>query len=241
MSHRGLRKFSKMLRTRREDVMAHWRQRLHDIPAARRLDPPTLDDHVDLVLDDLSEALQIEDARSIVKLPIGKGPRIHGLQRLKEGFDLLDVVAEYNLIRETLLEFAEKENIRLGLQVNVILNRVVDKAIAVAVQTYGDQKALQIQQNREEHFSFIVHDLKTPLSAIATAANIVERSLADVCKDDRISAMIAIVQRNARHLNTLVSKILGEQSKIVTSSGKALHGTAEKRQKKTLPPPHQKK
>ena len=230
MPYRGLRKFGEMLRTHRREIMAAWREKLHDIPAAQRLDAPALADHIDLVLADLAAVLQREDTKPVIKLPIGKGAHIHGVQRLHEGFNLLEVVAEYNLLRETLLEFAGHQSIRVSGQVNVVLNRVIDKAIAVAVHTYGDQKSLQLQKSREEHFSFIVHDLKTPLSAIATAANIVERSLPSTCKDERVSRMIGIVQRNARHLNTLVSKILEEQSRVLRARGNVLLSAVETRQ-----------
>ena len=82
--------------------MESWRQKDRDVPAARGLDTPTLDDHIALVLGNLSAVLEIGAAESIMKLPLDGGPEIHGVQRLHVRFNLIEVVAEYNSLRETL-------------------------------------------------------------------------------------------------------------------------------------------
>ena len=205
MPQSNLKRLADILNNRHEALMESWRQKDRDVPAARGLDTPTLDDHIALVLSNLSAVLEIGAAESVLKLPLdGGGPEIHGVQRLRIGFNLLEVVAEYNLLRETLLEFAEENGINLDTQANCIINRVLDKAIALAVRTFSEQKAIEIQAQREEHLSFIVHDLKTPLAALSTAANILHQALTTDSKNDRVSRMMGIVHRNAQHLNALI-------------------------------------
>jgi signal transduction histidine kinase len=94
------------------------------------------------------------------------------------------------------------------------VNRVLDKAVAVAVQTYSGEKVLEIQQQREEHLSFIVHDLKTPLAAVSIAANILDQALPYQCKDERVSRMMELVHRNTLRLNALISRVLRENTNI---------------------------
>src|SRR5207245_8442595 len=132
-------------------------------------------------------------------------PKVHGGLRLRAGFDIVEVVAEYNILRELLANLAERQNVDITGEPNRILNRVVDRAIALAVDTYAKEKSLEIQQRREEHLSFLIHDLKTPLSAIHAAGRILETSLADDPRTERVGNMVAIVQRNARRLNAVIT------------------------------------
>src|SRR6185503_2464300 len=100
---------------------------------------------------------------------------------------------------------------------NRILNSVIDGALARAVDTYAKEKALEIQQRREEHLSFVIHDLKTPLSAIHAAGRILESSLAQETKTGRIASMLEILQRNALRLNALVTSASQEQYNLAAS------------------------
>ena len=58
-----------------------------------------------------------------------------------------------------------------------ILNRVLDEAIGMAVQTYATQRALEVKQRRDEHLAFVAHDLRTPLNAISLSTKLLEMIL----------------------------------------------------------------
>src|SRR6185295_16285871 len=107
---------------------------------------------------------------------------------------IVEVVAEYNILRELLSTLAERENIDVTGEPSRIINRVIDRAIALAVDTYAKEKALEIQQRREEHLSFLIHDLKTPLSAIHAAGRILETSISDEMRTERVGNMLDIVR-----------------------------------------------
>ena len=145
-------------------------------------------------------------------------PKIHGGQRLRAGFDIVEVVAEYNILRELLSSLAEKEHVDITGDPNRILDRVIDRAVALAVDTYAKERALEIQQRREEHLSFLIHDLKTPLTAIHAAQRILEMSLSDDTKTGRIGSMLEIVRRNALRLNALITTASQEQYNLATST-----------------------
>jgi signal transduction histidine kinase len=167
MPRTNLRKLAEVIQVRQDDLMALWRSKARQVPASRRLDTPTLDDHIRMLLEQLADALLQEQKKSLLKMPAdGGGAVSHGLSRLREDFNLTELVAEYNALRDAIQEFAEANRISIAGRVNVIVNRTLDKAIAVAVQSYSEQKTLEIQKQREEHLSFVVHDLRTPLAAI---------------------------------------------------------------------------
>jgi len=58
-----------------------------------------------------------------------------------------------------------------------IVNRILDEAIGLAVQTFAAHQALEVQRRREEYLAFVAHDLRTPLNAISLAAMVLERTL----------------------------------------------------------------
>jgi signal transduction histidine kinase len=214
----NLQKFASTIQRRREEVLLDWRQQVRRLPAARNLDVPTLNDHVPPLLDELTDALLTGEYQSLLDLQLENSPKIHGSQRLRAGFDIVEVVAEYNILREILLALADNESVDIAGQPNRILNRVVDCAIALAVDTFAKERALEIQQRREEQLSFVMHDLRAPLTAIQTAGSILTNSLTPEAKTNRVSQMIGVLQRNTARLNALLKAATQQQYNIATSN-----------------------
>src|SRR6266436_5731994 len=213
-----LKKFGEIVQQHRDELLAEWRKKISRLPAAQSLDTPTLNNHVPHLFDELTLALTAGQTESLLDLQLHDSPKIHGGLRLRAGFDIVEVVAEYNILRELLSAVAEKQNVDITGNPNRILNRVIDRAVALAVDTYAKEKALEIQQRREEHLSFLIHDLKTPLSAIHAAGRILETSLADDPRTERVGNMVDIVQRNARRLNALITTASQEQYNLAAST-----------------------
>ena len=163
-------------------------------------------------------ALAAGTTESVLDLQLHDSPKIHGGLRLRAGFDIVEVVAEYNILRELLSNLAERQNVDITGEPNRILNRVIDRAVALAVDTYAKEKALEMQQRREEHLSFLIHDLKTPLSAIHAAGRILETSLAGDTLTGRVGNMLDIVRRNALRLNALITTASQEQYNLAAST-----------------------
>jgi len=230
--NKNLMKLSEIIEAQQDDLMGLWRAKAREVPAARRLDKASLDDHIRVLLNELIAALRQEHAKPMMKMATDRGAVIHGLRRLEQDFNLIEVVAEYNALREAIQEFAEASRINIEGQVNVIINRALDKAIAVAVQTYSEQKTLEIQQQREEHLSFVVHDLKTPLNAMSLAANVLDQALPTNIKNERVTRTLEILHRNARRLNALISSVLRETTNVIftTSANGTLESKVVKRE-----------
>ncbi|HYR44329.1 MAG TPA: sensor histidine kinase, partial [Terriglobia bacterium] len=215
-----LNRFASIIQEHRDELLKAWRERVRLLPPARDLDTPTLNDHIPNLFDELSEQLTAGVTESVLDLQLHDSPKIHGGLRLRAGFDIVEVVAEYNILRELLSNIAERENLDISGEPNRILNRVVDRAIALAVDTYAKEKALEIQQRREEHLSFLIHDLKTPLSAIHAAGRILESSLEEETRTGRVGTMLDIVRRNALRLNALITTASQEQYNLAASTAK---------------------
>src|SRR4051812_45939220 len=155
----NLRKVAELIQRDSGRLLQIWRTEVRRLPAARDLDVPTLNDHIPELLAELTAALKAGHTKSVLDIELAEGPKIHGAQRLRDGFDIVEVVAEYNILKETLHAIADSEGIDVSGEPNRIINRVFDRGVAMAVDTYARQKAVEIQQRREEHMSFVMHDL----------------------------------------------------------------------------------
>jgi signal transduction histidine kinase len=218
-----LKEFAGIIQEHREELLKEWRERVHLLPAARDLDVPALNDHIPHLFDELVQQLKAGGTESVLDLQLDDSPKIHGGLRLRAGFDILEVVAEYNILRELLSNIAETHAIDITGDPNRILNRVIDRAVALAVDTYAKEKALEIQQRREEHLSFVIHDLKTPLSAIYAAGRILEKSLSEENTDlARVGNMVDIVRRNAVRLNALITTASQEQYNLAAGTAQEI-------------------
>ena len=209
----NLHTLARLIRKERDILLAEWRQEVRQLSTAHHLDVPTLNNHVPDLLEELSGELETQVDGSMIG-ELKKNSVIHGLDRLRLGFDIEEVVAEYNALRSVIQNLAERHDISLRGQVNRTINRVIDMSIGLAVKTYATQKALEIQQRREEHLAFVAHDLRTPLSTIAMAAKLLETTVPEVAKDERAAKLLDSMHRNVKRLNLLVVKVMQEDANL---------------------------
>lgn len=119
---------------------------MRELPSARNLDIPVLNDHVPALLDELAIALQSGSDQTIPEALVEGSPPAHGLQRLQEAFDIQEVVAEYNILRGCIQDLAGENGLSLEGEPFHVLNRVLDQAIGLALQTYTTQQALEVKE-----------------------------------------------------------------------------------------------
>jgi two-component system phosphate regulon sensor histidine kinase PhoR len=203
----------------RDALLARWRRQVRELPAARHLDVPTLNDHIPGLLDELVAALQSPSGQTIPEeLAEGSAPA-HGLQRLKDAFDIEEVVAEYNILRGCIHDLAEAEGVNLQGKPFHTVNRVLSHAIGSALQAYATERALEVQRRREEYLSFVAHDLRNPLFAISLAGRVLELKTKDRGLDSATGRMLKALRRNVRHLEALVEKVLQENANLESEDG----------------------
>lgn len=210
-------------------MLRFWRSKLRDGLERTPADTPEASAHIASLLEDVAAALLQGKKTPLAAMAVDEGTGSHGMQRFQEGFNLIQIVAEYNALREAIQEFADANGVPVTGRMRSILDRVLDKAIGVAVETYSEQKALEIQRQREEHISFVVHDLKTPLSAVSNAAAILDSVIPPEFKNDRTAGMLEIIQRNAQRLNELISRVIQENTRLIRANTEPSAVKVEKR------------
>jgi signal transduction histidine kinase len=200
-------------------LLAQWREQVKQLPSAQSLDMPALNDHIPQFLEELASALQSQSRTTIPEALAEDSPPAHGLQRLQEAFDLEEVVAEYNILRGCIHDLAEEKGINLQGEPFHIMNRVLDQAIGVAVQTYATGRALEVQRRREEYLAFVAHDLRTPLNAISLATRVLEVTFRERSERADTAQMLKTLGRNVQHLQRLVEKVIEENTNLQTETG----------------------
>jgi signal transduction histidine kinase len=206
---------SKLLHERQAEIIDQWKAAVRKLPRAQHLAEPVLLDHMPQMLAELSSALIHAQNRSIVEMRAQKSPKEHGADRYQLGFDVEEVIAEFGLLRDIIQQFAEAAGVNISGEVNRTVNRVIDKAVAVSIETYVRQQAEEVERKRQEYLSFVVHDLKTPISAMATATYVIDQKFSgEKGTDPILGKMISILRRNASQLNTRVLEIINEDSRL---------------------------
>ena len=122
MSLQNLHVLAALLERERESLLSRWREQVRQLPSAKHLDAPTLNDHIPTLLDELVTALQNLSEKTIPEALLEGSPPAHGLQRHADGFDIVEIVAEYNILRGCIHDLAEDNGLSLQGKAFHILN-----------------------------------------------------------------------------------------------------------------------
>jgi PAS domain S-box-containing protein len=140
-----VQKLSRFIRERHASILNDWEGAVRTLPVARKLNGPALLDHIP---DLLSRIAEMAD-----ELAAGKRPTLpkhnaheHALDRLGEGFDLREVVAEYGTLRECILRLWERDpQAPGGLPELRLLDDAIDRAVAESVAHYVEARDRALQ------------------------------------------------------------------------------------------------
>ena len=208
MENQNLLRLVALIRNQRDDLLARWRRRVRQLPAAANLDTPTINDQVPELLDTLADSLKPSNE-------LGETNAIsaeHGLLRWQAGFDVTEVVAEYNILRQCLVDAAEREQITLSGEPLRITNDVFDDAIGKAVKAFETMMTIELQHRHDEHLAFVLHDLRTPLEALSLATTLLERSLPDDKTNSAVNSALSVLRGNINRLTQRVRHVLSTAS-----------------------------
>ena len=212
-------------------LLDRWRERVRALETARDLDVPTLNDHIPFLIRDIASAFieygaqhspdkgapgSQETDHGMVR-EASDSAEAHGAQRLSDGFNLAEVVAEYSMVRDVIFEFAAESGLKLSPRTISCVNSVIDVAISRAVKTYAAHRAAQLTAAHDQHMAFVSHDLRTPLQAISlTVSRLI--LLGNAAGNDGNTLRAAtVLQRNVDQLVKLVEGILNPQNLILES------------------------
>ena len=205
-----LTNLGELIESHRLELLSSWHREVGLFAGAEQLDAPTITDHIPQLLTELSENLK-SDRRNATLIA---SPAEHGVQRWRVGFDITEVVAEYGILRTCIYRLAEKHRLPLTSNSACIINSVFDNAVAQATKAYATHMTVELRKRREEHLSFVIHDLRTPLQAVSLATTMVERSVPDNSKTDIFQSSLLMLRRNVGRLDALIKRVLQEEGNL---------------------------
>ena len=213
-----LRQLATAILEERDAVLVRWHEQVRALPSAAKLDTPALNDHIPGWIAEFAACLvtasEAPEGDTCVSSPLA-----HGLQRFDDGFDIEEVVAEYNILRDCIHELAERHGVGLSGQDRRYVDKFFDDAIGAAVKAFADSQAREVQRRRTEYLAFVAHDLRTPLSAITFSTYLLEQRLGGNGLDAENTRLLKILARNTRQLETLVGSVLAENTQLLTELG----------------------
>ena len=206
MAKENLNRLAALIVDEREHLLANWRREVRRLPGAENLDTPTINDQVPELLDSLADALKRED--DTTNRETDNISAEHGLLRWQAGFDVTEVVAEYNILRGCLQDLAERNGIILSGEMLHIVNSVIDGAVGRAIKAFETMMTIELQHRHEEHIAFLLHDLRTPLEALSLATTLLERSLGADGRTGNANSALAVLRGNIDRLADRVRQVL---------------------------------
>lgn len=194
---------SELLASRRTAILDRWVTRIKWEQAPEGLSRGELWDHLPHILDELLSAFRAREGDQVVSPLPEESPAAaqHGSQRLRAGFDVEEVIREYGILVEILLDEVETTADGMTMSEWRLALQSINTGIADAVSSYIRRRDEETFRQTGRHVAFVAHELRNPLMAARTAA----AGLRFAPSDKRIHA---ILDRNLARLGELVDEVV---------------------------------
>ena len=195
-----------LIRTHRDRIIAVWREQARQVAAGESMPPRELLDTLPVYLDELAASL--EAASTGEPLPATQQvAATHGQTRLQIGFAPHEVVREYALLRNGILQVAHEQGYAPPPAELIALDSCLFASIAASIAAYVREHDAVLQRQANEHLAFLAHELRTPLSAARIGIELLRRERAG---DERLEHVSAVVSRNLSRLTDRLDNALTE-------------------------------
>lgn len=188
---------------RQRDIVARWRERVFERLGPDDLSRAELTNAMPAFVEELIAALDpSEDAPSPLPDDSATASR-HGRQRLRLGFDVDEVVREYGILGETILEALRADGVALTSRDARVIFVGLNTGAAEAIGEYVQRRDAEARKQAAQHLGFIAHELRNPLGAAWTALAILRQVLTEPP-----GRALQFLERSLAQLRQLVDQVL---------------------------------
>lgn len=221
-----------VLASKREEVIQRWRAQVQGTLAPEAMPRFELVDHIPQFVDEIVVALRADAGLSSPGSPGDERAMaaVHGAQRLRLGFSLDSLVREYGALRDAIMAVARDAGAELTFRELEVLFDAIISGIAHAVSEYTRQRDAELLRLANEHFAFIAHELRDPLSSATMAFQL----LKEKGQLPAQSRSVGAIERGLRRTSELIHQTLqiarvasGIELRRQTTTLKALLDDAE--------------
>jgi signal transduction histidine kinase len=131
----------------------------------------------------------------------------HGAQRLRLHFDVGEVVREYGLLHECILDLAGESGLQISLTEQHVVLNWLNSGIADALAQYVKRRDQELERQTSEHLGFVAHELRNPLSAARAAVDRLRASDGPACH-----RAVELLDRSLRRTTDMIDNTLAHAS-----------------------------
>jgi signal transduction histidine kinase len=167
-----------VLEARRAEVLERWHKEVLGTLVPESMPFVELVDHLPKFLDEIIDILRAEADASVPsprRKEAGSTAADHGEQRLRLGFSLGSVVREYGALRDAIVATARAADADLTFRELQTVFDAIISGIAYAISEYAAQRDAELLRQANEHFAFVAHELRNPLSSALMALELLKQ------------------------------------------------------------------
>lgn len=205
---------AQLLRERRDPVVARWMHRVRKtLRTERALDDEEVLDSIQFFIDALIASLE----KGAGLQEAGKSTaQLHGAQRQALRRDITDVVREYGIFFECVVEECKQHGAGpVPVDEYALLARLLNSGAAEAVNEFAKLRELELRQKSWDHFAFLAHEIRNPLTTARLAATLLRAGPS--------ARGLPALERSLTQLAELVDHSLVEARMRGLDSGASLH------------------
>jgi signal transduction histidine kinase len=191
---------------RSHEVIARWRAAVHGTLAPESMPRVELIDALPGFVREVIAALREDAGLPSADLVPEESETAaeHGQQRLQLGFSLDAVVREYGALKDAIVATARDGGAEpTARELGVVFDSIVT-GIAQAVTQYVQERDVELMRQANEHFAFVAHELRNPLSSSMLALHLL-KTRGELPTE---SASVKALERGLRRTTELVEQTL---------------------------------
>jgi signal transduction histidine kinase len=163
-----MRSLAEFLRGHRDEIVATWIAEARSLPSGAGRGPGVIRDRMPELVEELAHSLDELDSAAA---SLDDAAATHARDRFAEGYDVREVVTEYQLLRRVVLDVYTAgsdlpESCKTRLPPLTRLNSMIDAAICDAVDQFVEER----DRAKDIFVGILGHDLRAPLQSIMIAA-----------------------------------------------------------------------
>lgn len=193
-------KLSQLILQHKDQIIGRWSQKVVERLGLQSADPPQLLDDLPEFLDELIEHIELPPAA----WHLSRGAASHGRHRVEMGLDIGGLAEELAMVGETIFEVAADLDLTITSTETAALARLIGRGTAESVRAYARLRDQQQAQEAARHFSFVAHEIRTPLHTARMALQLLMAGTGDR------TALLERLQRAHAQLTDLVDNSLVE-------------------------------
>jgi signal transduction histidine kinase len=189
------------LSTHRAEIIARTRAKVAE-RAAPRATEEELESGIPLFLDQIIDNLRLSRTSSDA---VEESAAVHGLDLLKKGFTVAQVVHDYGGVCQAVTELATETKASITADEFHTFNRCLDDAIATAVTEFTRTRERLITDEGTERLGNLAHELRNSLGVAALAFQTLQMGTVGLS-----GSTAALLGRSLRRLSGLVDSSMAE-------------------------------